>query len=444
VIYSEVLLEFFFLIRALTTLSLVDLGNYWITNGLDLLKFLLKIVLLGIRVGVEPVGSISDGVGDGALVVGFELVGKLFLIFDTVLHLVDVVLKGVLGVDLLLDGLIFLSILLRVLDHFLDLLLGESTLIVGDGDGLFGSGSLILGAHSHDGVLIDFESDLNLWDTLWCWWDSVHVEFTKVVVVLGKSSLTLENVDGDGSLLILVGSENLGFLGWDDSSSWDDLGHDSSDGLNTKGKWGNINEEDILGLFRLLTTEDTTLNGGTVSDSLVWVDTSVWLFTIEVVLDELLNLWDSSGSTDKYDLIDLALLHTGVIEDLGNWLECFFEKISAKFFESSSSDGFTEINSVHKTINSDLNLMDTGEISLGLLDLVLQLLESSSITLNVFLVLLLEDLDEMLGNSLIEIFSSKMGITSSGNDLENSVIDGEEGNIESTSTKIEDNDVLLS
>jgi len=44
---------------------------------------------------------------------------------------------------------------------------------------------------------------------------------------------------------------------------------------------------------------------------------------------------------------------------------------------------------------------------------------------------------------LIEIFTTKMSITSSGNDLEDTVVDSKEGDIESSTTKIEDNDVLF-
>jgi len=50
----------------------------------------------------------------------------------------------------------------------------------------------------------------------------------------------------------------------------------------------------------------------------------------------------------------------------------------------------------------------------------------------------------MLSNSLIEILSSEMGISSSSNDFENSVVDSEEGYIEGTTTEIEDNNVLFS
>jgi hypothetical protein len=91
----------------------------------------------------------------------------------------------------------------------------------------------------------------------------------------------------------LVSSEDLLLLGWDDGTSWDDLGHDTTDGLNTKSKWGNINKKEILGVFRLFTSENTTLDGSAVGNGFIWVDTSVWFLSVEEVLDELLNLWDS-------------------------------------------------------------------------------------------------------------------------------------------------------
>jgi hypothetical protein len=129
------------------------------------------------------------------------------------------------------------------------------------------------------------------------------------MVILGQGSLTLVDVDGDSGLLVLVGSENLRFFGWDDSSSWDDFGHNSSNGLDTESKWGHIDQKDIFGSFRLLASKNTTLNSGTVGNGLVWVDSPVWFFSIEKVLDELLNLWNSSGSTNEDNLVNFTLFH---------------------------------------------------------------------------------------------------------------------------------------
>ena len=101
---------------------------------------------------------------------------------------------------------------------------------------------------------------------------------------LGKSSFTFENGDGNNSLLILIGCENLRFFGWDNSSSWDNFGHDSTDSLNTERKWGDIDEENVLGLLGGLASENTSLDGSTIGDGLIWVDATVWFLTVEEFL----------------------------------------------------------------------------------------------------------------------------------------------------------------
>ena len=55
--------------------------------------------------------------------------------------------------------------------------------------------------------------------------------------------------------------------------------------------------------------------------------------------------------------------------------------------------------------------------------------------------LLLVELGEVLDDAVIEIFSSEMGVTSGGKNLEDTVVDGKERNIESSSSKIVDDDL---
>jgi len=106
------------------------------------------------------------------------------------------------------------------------------------------------------------------------------------MVVLDKGALSLKDSDCNSCLLVLVGCEGLGLLGWDDGTTLDDWSHDSSDGLNTERKWSNVDEKNILGLFCGLSSENTSLHSSTVSDGLVWVDTTVWFFTVEIFLEE--------------------------------------------------------------------------------------------------------------------------------------------------------------
>ena len=49
----------------------------------------------------------------------------------------------------------------------------------------------------------------------------------------------------------------------------------------------------------------------------------------------------------------------------------------------------------------------------------------------------------MVDKTVVEVLTTKMGITSSSLDLENTLLNRQEGNIEGSSTKIEDEDVAL-
>ena len=156
------------------------------------------------------------------------------------------------------------------------------------------------------------------------------------MVVLDKGALTLEDGDGYSSLLILVGGEGLGLLGWDNSTTLDNRCHNTTDGLNTKGKRGDIDEKNILGLFSSLTTEDTTLDGSTVSDSFIWVDASVWFLAVEEVFDKLLDLRDTSRATNEHDLINLASLQARVLKNGLDRLESFLEQIITELLKFST------------------------------------------------------------------------------------------------------------
>jgi hypothetical protein len=58
-------------------------------------------------------------------------------------------------------------------------------------------------------------------------------------------------------------------------------------------------------------------------------------------------------------------------------------------------------------------------------------------------VLALELLDEVVDETVVEVLTTQVSVTSGGLDFEDTLLDGEERNIESSSTEIEDEDVAL-
>lgn len=70
------------------------------------------------------------------LVILVNLSSETLLIVGLVLQAESVVLKSVTGLDALLGSLVLIGVLLGLLNHAVNLLLSETSLIVGDGDGL--------------------------------------------------------------------------------------------------------------------------------------------------------------------------------------------------------------------------------------------------------------------------------------------------------------------
>jgi len=279
-----------------------------------------------------------------------------------------------LGFELLLDKLVLLGELFGFLDHAVNIGFAETALIIGDSDGLDLSSSLLGGLDGKDGVLVDLESDLNLGGSTGSGWDAVDIKLTELMVILNKSAFTFENSNGNSSLLVLVSGESLRLFGGDDGSSVDDLGQDTSNSLNTKREGSNINEEDIFGFISGLTTQNTSLNGGTISNSLVGVNTAVRFLTIEEVFHELLDLGDTGRSTNKDDLVDLRFLHACVIKYLLDGGDGLLEEISTEFLETGTGKSFLKVDSVNKSLNGDFNLDNSREVTLGLLNFSLKLL----------------------------------------------------------------------
>ena len=300
----------------MTTGCLVNLGDDRITDFLEVLEVLLHVVLFGFLVSLEPFLLFLEGFLNSVLIVFFEFVLELLLVLNGVSHLMDVVFELMLGFELLLDSLILFRELFGFFNHAVNIGFAETSLIVGDSDGLDLTCSLLGGLDGQDRVLINLEGNLDLGGSARSGRDSVNIEFTELMVILNKGAFTFKDSNGNGSLLVLVGGESLGFLGGDDGTSVDDLRQDTSNGLNSERKGSNINEEDILGLISSLSSENTSLNGSTISDSFVGVNSSVGFLTIEEVLHELLNLGDTGRSSNKYDFVDLRFLHGGIIENL--------------------------------------------------------------------------------------------------------------------------------
>jgi hypothetical protein len=405
-----------------TTLSAVDLHHDGVGNTLELLLLSLVLLLGGGLVLVDPGDSLVDGASEGLLVLGGQLLLNLG-VGDGVLEGVGVRLEAVLGLDAASLGLILLLVLLGVSKHALDLLLGKAALVVGD-DNLVGlAGTLLKGGDVHDAVGVKVEGNLDLRNTTGRRRNAGELELAHKVVVLSTGTLTLEDLDEDTRLVVGEGGEGLGLLGGDGGVALDEGGHDTTSGLNTEGERRDVEKED-------LTRQDSGLDGSTVGNGLIGVDGLAGLLAVEEVGNELLDLGDTSGTTDEDDLVDGGLVDLGVTESALDGLHGAAEEVLAELLETGTGDGGVEVNSLEERVDLNGGLGGRRESALGALASGAETTESTSVGAEVLLVLALELVAEVVDETVVEVLTTKVSVTGSGLDLEDTLLNGEERHIE--------------
>jgi len=126
-----------------------------------------------------------------------------------------------------------------------------------------------------------------------------------------------------------------------------------------------------------------------------------------------------------------------------NWRHALSEEINAKFLELGTRKSARVILTISESLTFDFRLMSSWENTLGLFTLGTKTTESTCVAANVDTSLLLEVLKAVVDDSVIEIFTTQVSVTIGGLNFEDTVFNGKEWNIKSTTTKIENENVAL-
>ncbi|KAJ8446232.1 hypothetical protein Cgig2_016003 [Carnegiea gigantea] len=351
-------------------------GDDGVADGLNFLELLFVVFLLSALVVVQPLHGLLHSGLDLLLLVRFKLVGQLVFVTDLVLHVVDVSLQAVPGIDPLLHLLVFLSKLLGLLHHSLDLFLAQTALVVGT-------------------ARLYFENKP------WCWCDSSKVKLPEKPAVLGQTPFTFKDLilisignplhhdrqklylDGDSGLLVLVSSEDLRFLVFL--------------GINLVITPPTVSIPRVRGATSKRRISNASLDSSTISNSFVGVNTLVGLLAVEVLLQELLDLGNPSTSTNKNNLINLALLQASILHRLLDGAHGLPKEIVVQFLKTCPG-------------------------SLGTLTLPPQFSKSPVVLADILVVLLLNQLNK---------------------DFKNTIVNCQDTDIECPTTKVKDKDVLF-
>jgi hypothetical protein len=140
-------------------------------------------------------------------------------------------------------------------------------------------------------------------------------------------------------------------------------------------------------------------------------------------------------------LVDFILLDAGIFENLLNGLESFTEQVYVQFLKLGARQGLREIVAVLEGLDFELSAHLAGKGALGLLDFTLELTEGALVLRDVGTRFGLVGLDEVVYDAVIEILTTKVGITSGSEYFEHTIINREERYIESTATEVVHDDL---
>lgn len=160
-----------------------------------------------------------------------------------------------------------------------------------------------------------------------------------------------------------------------------------------------------FGFFTSLSAQDSSLDRSTISDGLIWVDTLARFLAVEEIPQQFLDLGNPGASTNKDNFVNLAFLQTSIFHGLLNRAHGLPEQIVVQFLKTSSGKRLGEIHSVKEGLNFYSDLVLTTQSSLSTLTLPPQLSECPVVLADVLAVLLLDQLNEVIHDSVIKILT---------------------------------------
>ncbi|KAF9823492.1 hypothetical protein SFRURICE_011345 [Spodoptera frugiperda] len=419
----------------------VHLGHDGRADALHVLQLVLVLLLLRQRVVVEPLERVVARVPRRALVLFRELVSGLV---QRLLHAEHVRLELVPRRYALPLLLVLILVLLGLGEHALDLGLRQASLVVLDHDVLASAGAVLFGRHVEDAVRVQVEGDVDLRDAARRGRDAGQVERAQQVVVLGHRSLALVHLDRDRRLVVRVRGERLRLLARDLTVALDDLRHHAAGGFDAEGQRGHVHQQHVLDLRVLLAAQDGRLDGRAVRDRLVRVDGEVQLLAAEEVLQQTLHLRDPGGASDEDDVVDLALVHLGVLERLLDRLEGASEQVCVELFEARAGHASVEVDSLVERVDLDGGFGAGRQRALSALGGCAEAAQCARIHAHVLLVLALELVREMVHQSVVEVLASEMRVARRRPHFEQrAFVDGQDRHVERSAAEVEDEDVPL-
>jgi hypothetical protein len=231
--------------------------------------------------------------------------------------------------------------------------------------------------------------------------------------------------------------ERLRLLGGDRCVASNQLGHDTTEGLDTKGKRGNVQQENVANAAR----QNGTLDGRTNRHSLIGVDALVW-FATKDSLDRLNHLGHPRQTTDKDNLLDIARCQSGIAEGLFARIDGTLNEGVDEGLELGTEELEVDVfgaRGVHSDEGEvDLGLSGGRKLNLGLLSGFTNTLDGHSIAREVDTSILLEFGKDVLDEGDVEVLTTKVSVSVGRLDFKDAALELEDRDIEGSTTQVVD------
>ncbi len=203
---------------------------------------------------------------------------------------------------------VLFGVALSIGDHLVDLVIRQTRRRL-DHNVLALAGCLVLRRHIQNTVGVDVERDFDLRQAARCRRDVRQVEATQRLVVRRALALTLQHVNRYGCLVVVCRREHLLRICRNRRVLVDQLGHDTTQRLDTERQRRYVEQQDVLDV----TGEDTTLNGGAERYGLIRIHIPTRLLA-EEVLHLFLDLRHARLATDKDNVVNFVHLEASIVE----------------------------------------------------------------------------------------------------------------------------------
>ena len=364
------------------------------------------------------------------------------MLFELAADLVDGVVRLIAGVGHLAAGMVLLGVRLGVLDHLVDLILGEGG-PSGDRDLLGLAGAQVLGGDRDDSVGVDVEAHLDLGDAPGGGGDPGQVEAAERRVAVGHFRLALQDVDLHLGLIVRRSGEDLRPASGDRGVALDHLGEHPTHGLDAQRQRGDVEQEDVLDVA----AQHPGLDGGAGGYHLVGVDALMRFLAAGERLDQVLNGGHPGGSADEDDVVDGGHRDARILDRLLHRSAGRLDQILGHLVELGAGQGALH---VQRPLGGggderqvDVGRGHLGELDLGLLGGLLEPLQRHRVLGEVDALGVLEPLHQPVDDALIPVVPAEVGVARGGLDLEDPLADLEHRHVEGPAAEVVDEDRLV-